>query len=236
MLIAELGLAPATKRALRAAGIKNTEQLQRPANELLATEPITGAVLYDVVRGLQTHKLGLLANSRLSLPTGNDIEMLRLRVVEALALRDIALTCGISPECVRQRLNRCFGLNGEPPAALERRRFRWRRRPEWERIIALRLCRFEGGLPMAILLRGFSEGPLGSEARAVIGRMEAKGLLTVHTDRVQPTEALRLTFKGRPSPNRDRQGYRLGMQGRISLPARAKPVAESCHSMKDSQC
>jgi hypothetical protein len=44
MLIAELGLAPASKRALRAAGIKNTDQLQRPASELLAIEPITGTV------------------------------------------------------------------------------------------------------------------------------------------------------------------------------------------------
>ena len=40
MLIAEPGLAPASNRALRAAGIETTEQLQRPANELLAIRPI----------------------------------------------------------------------------------------------------------------------------------------------------------------------------------------------------
>ena len=197
MLIAELGLKPATKRELRAAGITSLAQLQRPANELLDIEPITGAVLYEVVRRLHAHKLGLYTNPRLRLPTENDIEILRLRVVEGLALRDIAVTCGISPERVRQRLNLRFGLNGEPPAAMERRRLRGLLRPDLERIIALRLCRSEDGLPLAILLRGFADGPLGRQARAAIGRMEAKGLLTAQGNHVRPTEALRVTAKGR---------------------------------------
>ena len=194
MLIAELGVAPATKRALRAAGIKNTDQLQRPANELLAVEHVTGAVVYDIGRRLQVHGLGLRTNTdarRCALPTKDDLEMLRLRVVEGLALRDIAAICGVSAERVRQRLNLRFGLSGDPPAALERRRTRVLRRPYWERIIATRLRRAESGLPMAVLLRGFADGPLSGEARAAVGRMEAKGLLTVHTNRVRPTEGLR---------------------------------------------
>lgn len=121
MSITELGLALATKRVLHAAGITSIEQLQRPANELLEIEPVTGAVLYSVVRCLHAHKLGLHTSRR---PIEKDIEMLRLRVVEGLALRDIAVICGLSPGRVRQRLNLRFGLSGESPAVLERRRLR----------------------------------------------------------------------------------------------------------------
>lgn len=98
MLTAKLGLAPATRRALQAAGIEHTDQLQRPANELLATEPITGAMLYDVVCRLRAHRLGLRANPLMSLPSATDLEMLRLRVVEGLSLRDIGSICSVSPE------------------------------------------------------------------------------------------------------------------------------------------
>jgi hypothetical protein len=206
VLIAELGLAPATERALQVAGITTIEQLQRPANELLDIEPITGAVLHDIVYCLHTHGLGLHPNIRQTLPTENDIEMLRLRVVEGLALREVAFSCGISPERVRQRLNQHFGLHGEPPAALEHRRLRARRRPDWEHIIALRLCRSEDGLPMAILLREFSEGRLSIEARAAIGHMEGRGLLSVDTDRVRPTEALRQS-SSHLSPNGRARGW-----------------------------
>lgn len=59
MLLAELGLTPATKKALRAAGIENTDQLQHPANELLAIESISGAVLYDIACRLHANDLGL---------------------------------------------------------------------------------------------------------------------------------------------------------------------------------
>ena len=231
MLIAELGLAPATKLALRAAGITSIEQLQCPANELLDIEPITGAVLYEVVRRLHAHNLGLYTNPRLRPPTENDIEILRLRVVEGLALRDIAVTCNISAERVRQRLNLRFGLSGEPPAALERRRLRGLLRPDLERIIALRLCRSEDGLPLAILLRGFADGPLGRQARAVIGRMEAKGLLTVLGNHVRPTEALRVTARSRTFPQTAGQarvsaqcGRGGGRPARAELPARQRKV------------
>jgi hypothetical protein len=207
MLIAKLGLAPATKRALQAAGIETAGQLQRHANELLATEPITGVMLYDVVCRLRAHNLGLRVNPRMSLPTEGDLEMLRLRVVEGLALRDIGFICGVSPEHVRQRLNTRFGLSGQPPAALERHYLRVGRRPDWERIIALRLCRCDDdGLPMAIVLRGFADGPMAGEARAAVGRMEVKGLLAVKGDRVRPTAALRVMAKRSPSANGTRRG------------------------------
>jgi hypothetical protein len=203
MLMAELGLAPATKRALGAAGIKNIDGLQRPAKDLLAIKPITGAVLYDIACRLQAHNLGLWTRTdpRQSVqPTEGDLEMLRLRVVDGLALRDIASICGVSPERVRQRLNLCFGLSGDSPAAVERRRTRVLRRSEWEQMIALRLWQAESGLTMAVLLRGFADGPLDGEARAAIGRMETKGLLTVVGDRVRPTEVLRLVSRDRTIP------------------------------------
>jgi hypothetical protein len=79
-----------------------------------------------------------------------------------------------------------------------------RAQPEWERIIALRLwwvkngLRVKNGFPMAMLLRGFVEGSLGGEARVAAGRMEARGLLTIRTDRVRLTEALRLTSVDTP--------------------------------------
>lgn len=202
MLIAELGLAPGTKRALRAAGIKTIDQLQRPANVLLASPLIDGGVLYDVAYRLHAHGLGFRTKTdtrRSALPTEGDLEILRLRVVEGLALREIATICGVSRERVRQILNLRFGLNGDPPAVTERRRLRMVQRPEWERIIALRLSRARDGLLMAVLLRGFAEGTLGGEARAAVARMEAKGLVSVVRDRVRPTAALRSISEGTSS-------------------------------------
>ena len=209
MVITELGLAPGTKRALRAAGVKNIDQLQRPANELLALPGITGAVLYDVAGRLQAHGLDLrtkVGTRPTVLPTEGDLEILRLRAVEGLALRDIATLRRLSGERVRQLLNMRFGLSGNPPAVIERRQLRVIQRPEWERIIALRLNRSNGEMPMPILLRGFADGQLGSEARAAVGRMEAKGFLTVDGDRVRPTEALRSMSRSRAFPVGTRRG------------------------------
>jgi hypothetical protein len=214
VLIAELALAPATRRALRVAGITTIEQLQRSANELLDIEPITGAVLHNIVCCLHAQQLGLDPSRRWKLPTELDIEMLRLRVVEGLTLRGIALNCGLSPERVRQRLNQRFGLNGEPPAVLENRRLRARRLPDWEYIIAMRLRRSGDGLPMAILLQGFSKAPLSVEARNAVRVMEARGLLSVDTDRVRPTEALR-------GSNQLHQTGEPGARDSVSAPAPA---------------
>ena len=129
--------------------------------------------------------------------------------MEGFALRDIAVIVDTSPEHVRQRLNVSFGLSGEPPARLGRRRLR-ARRPEWERIIAFRLCRAADGLPLAVLLRGFADGPLGSEVRVVLQRMEAQGLLAVQSDRVRATEALRLLVENRDNQRHNAAPTRRG--------------------------
>jgi hypothetical protein len=68
MSIAALGLTPATKRALETAGVETIDQLRRPANDLLAIEPITGAVLHDVACRLQANGFGLHADPKTRLP------------------------------------------------------------------------------------------------------------------------------------------------------------------------
>jgi hypothetical protein len=200
MLIGELGVTPATQGALEAAGIEETDQLRRPANELLCMSPITGAVLYETVHRLNELQIGLPSSAsatRITTASDRDLEMLRQRVVEGESLRDIAATFEVSPERVRQLLYRHFGMSGEPPAAIERRRTRFAMRPELERIIALRLCQHEQGMPIAQLLHGLAPGSTDTEAQATVERMKAKGFLTVDGERVAPTTALRRMARSR---------------------------------------
>jgi hypothetical protein len=197
MLIGELGVTPATQGALEAAGIEETDQLRRPANELLSMSPITGAVLYETVRRLNELRIGLPLNAsarRITTASDRDLEMLRLRVVEGESLRDIAVAFEVSPERVRQLLYRHFGMSGEPPATIERRRTRFAMRPELERIIALRLCQNEQGMSIVQLLDGLAPS---AEAQATVKRMRGKGFLTVDGERVTPTAALRRMARSR---------------------------------------
>jgi hypothetical protein len=200
MLIDELGVTPDTQGALEAAGIEETDQLRRPANELLSMSPITGAVLYETVRRLNELHIGLPSSAsatRITTASDRDLEILRLRVVEGESLRDIAVAFEVSPERVRQLLDRHFGMSGEPPAATERRRTRFAMRPELERIIALRLCQHEQGMTIVQLLDGLAPGPADTEARAAVERMKTKGFLTVDGERVAPTATLRSMARSR---------------------------------------
>lgn len=194
MLIAGLELAPATRAVWYAAGIRDTDHLRRPAVELLALPGITGSILYETVCQLNEHQLGLPAYadaSRIMAPTTNDLEMLRLRIVEGASLRDTATTFGVSRERVRQILYRHFGMSGEPPAATERRQARFTTRAKVERIIAVRLCQHEQGMTIAQLFNGLAPEPPDAEAQAAVERMKAKGFLTVDGERVMPTATLR---------------------------------------------
>lgn len=56
------------------------------------------------------------------IPTEREAEMLRLRTVEGLTLREIGERYGVTDERVRQLLRGCFHLRGVPPAAHARRR------------------------------------------------------------------------------------------------------------------
>jgi hypothetical protein len=53
-------------------------------------------------------------------PTKREAEMLRLRTVEGLTLREIGERYGVTDERVRQLLRSCYRLRGVPPAAQAR--------------------------------------------------------------------------------------------------------------------
>jgi hypothetical protein len=200
MLIGELGVTPATQAALEAAGIQETDQLRRPANELLCMSPITGAALYETICRLNELHIGLPSSAnatRIVTADDRDLEILRLRIVEGASLRDIAATLGVSRERVRQLLYLHFGMSGEPPAANERRRGRLTSRTELERIIALRLCQHEQGMTIAQLLDGLAPDPTDTEAQTAVERMKTKGFLTVDGERVTPTATLRHMARSR---------------------------------------
>jgi hypothetical protein len=201
MLISEIGLAPRTQSTWEAAGIQDTDELRRPAPELLILPGITGSILYETVYRLHDHHIRLRADGpRISVPTRLDLEMLRMRIVDGVSLREIGTAHHLSAERVRQRLHLQFGLTGEPPAAAERRQTRLIMRPELERMIALRLYKCEQGMPMSLLLAGFATGSITREARAAIARLESKGFLTIDGDRARPTLLLhRITCSDRTS-------------------------------------
>lgn len=212
MLIAELGLAPATREAWHGAGIRDTEHLRHPAVDLLALPGITGSILYETVRQLHEHHYGLPAYvgaSRIMSYTADDLEMLRLRVVEGDSLTEIAETFRLSREGVRQRLRTRFGLSGEPSAARERRRNRLIMAPHLEQMLAIRLRLHVRGLSVSRLLAGFDSGVAGNETRAALRRMEAKGLLTIERERVVPTTALK---RAAPNPRLTASGAGGGLE------------------------
>jgi hypothetical protein len=214
MLISELGLAPATQNTWEAAGVQHTDELRRPARELLMLPGITGSVLYETVCRLYDHHIFLRADGpRVSAPTRIDLEMLRMRIVDGASLGEIGTTHHLSAERIRQRLHVQFGLTGEPPAATERRQTRLIMRPELERMIAVRLYRCERGMPMSLLLAGFATGSVASEARAAVARLESKGFLTVAGDRATPTPLLRRMAHG-GTTSRTRSGAGSGRTGR----------------------
>jgi hypothetical protein len=193
MLIAGLELAPATRAAWLAVGIRDTDGLRQPAVVLLELPGITGSILYETVCQLNEHHLGLPARAsaaRIMAPTTNDLEMLRLRVVDGATLKEIGIVSKLSRERVRQRLHQQFGLTGEPPAAMERRRDRLQARAETEQMIALRLLKREQGMPLSHLFSGFKTRAANVRARAAPSRLEARGYLVVESEVVKPTAAL----------------------------------------------
>jgi DNA-directed RNA polymerase sigma subunit (sigma70/sigma32) len=55
-------------------------------------------------------------------PEDRHVEMLLLRLVEGLTLREVGERTGVGQERVRQLLAHYFGVRGTPPAAKERQR------------------------------------------------------------------------------------------------------------------
>lgn len=113
----ELGLSPDALAALDAAGIQEVAQFSS-ATALLGRPEFGGAEVYEVVCALARHSLTLGH----SLPGEREREMLRLRVVEGLSLKEIGERFGVIAERVRQILAAYVGLRGKPPATKRRGR------------------------------------------------------------------------------------------------------------------
>jgi transcriptional regulator with XRE-family HTH domain len=115
--VSELGLSPGALAALDAAGIHEVAELSS-ATALLGRPEFGGAEVYEVVCALARHSLTLGH----SLPGEREREMLRLRVVEGLSLKEIGERFGVIAERVRQILAAYVGLRGKPPATKHRGR------------------------------------------------------------------------------------------------------------------
>lgn len=205
MLVSRLGLTPETLASLEAAGIKDTAGLHRRANELLRIPGITGCAIYEAICRLakQDVEFPVLPGAKQgSARTDRDLEMLRLRIVDGTSLREIGLLCVVTRERVRQCLHERFGLTGEPPAAIARRRTRLTEGRGFERLIAQRLHNREQGMSMSRLLAVFVTPSSTEAALVAVKQMEAKGLLKIEGDRVtltptRPTTLERTSRAGR---------------------------------------
>lgn len=204
MIVVQLNVASATEMAWKALGIDDTDKLCRPASDLLTMEGITGGMVFETICQMVERNVWRPHPEHegyrcLSPPNSCDIAILRLRIVDGSSLKEIGLACKLSRERVRQRLHIQFGMTGEPPAALERRRRRLMMGPPLERMIALRLNDRPKGMTISSLLHGFTAGSPGRDARDALYRMQAKGFLTIQGDLVTPTRALHQTAHERAS-------------------------------------
>lgn len=113
--LTELGLSAGTLDALRTAGIEWVDRLLSVSELLERPEFRAGSEVYEVVCALS--RFGLSLPPYRHVPDERDREILRLRIVEAMTLKEIGEQCGVIAERVRQILNFAFGLRGKPPAA-----------------------------------------------------------------------------------------------------------------------
>ncbi len=109
-LVSELGLSPAALAALDAAGIQEVAQL--PSASDLLGRGVSGEEVYEVVCALARHRHTLGR----SVPGEREREMLWLRAVEGLTLKQIGERFAVIAERVRQLLAVYFGLHSPPPA------------------------------------------------------------------------------------------------------------------------
>lgn len=128
MDITTLGLTPVSQAALEAAGLTSIEELVRHcADDLLApTASIGPFELCEIVYRLNEHGYSLppVSGGRYRVPDQRNQEILRLRLLEGLSLREVGLRVGITTERVRQILRAYFGLGATPPTARAARRRR----------------------------------------------------------------------------------------------------------------
>lgn len=113
--VTELGLSAGTLATLQKAGIERVDRLPSVSEMLARPEFRSGSEVYEVVCSLS--RFGLSLPPHRVIPNERDREMLRLRIVEGKALKEIGERFGVIAERVRQIMAFAFGLRGKPPAA-----------------------------------------------------------------------------------------------------------------------
>src|SRR5580692_7321206 len=156
MQLVELGLEPDTHRVLESAGLWETDQIRRTAEELLAIDGMTGDMLFELVCSLKSVGLGLMrwghgVPGPNDAPSASDCEILRLRVVEGRRLSEIGAQHGLTADQIKVRLLLQFGLFQKPIAWHERLALLNER--TIERQVADRLQRECLGIPLDCLIR-----------------------------------------------------------------------------------
>lgn len=111
--VSELGLSDGTLAALRQVGIERVDRLLSVSELLARPEFRAGSEVHEIVCALSRFGFSLPPYRRV--PDERDREMLRLRIVEGMTLKEIGEQCGVIAERVRQVLAFAFGLRGKPP-------------------------------------------------------------------------------------------------------------------------
>jgi DNA-directed RNA polymerase specialized sigma24 family protein len=99
----------------------------RSADDLLYRLDFDPYELYEIVCRLNERGFNLRAYRR-RLPNDRSREMLRLRIIDGLTMREIGERAGVSRPRVDQILSAEFGLHGTPPAVKARSQQQLRRR------------------------------------------------------------------------------------------------------------
>jgi hypothetical protein len=132
MHVTELHLSATTRASLAAADIETVDQLvKHSADDLLYRLGFDAYGLFEIVCRLNQRALNLTAtpHSRMMLPNARNREMLRLRIIDGLAMWEIGERTGVSRPRVEQILTTVFGLHGTPPAVKARGRQKRKDRP-----------------------------------------------------------------------------------------------------------
>jgi transcriptional regulator with XRE-family HTH domain len=110
---AELGLSDRALDALSSSRIQKVDELG-PLTELIQRpEFSSGAELFEIVCALERYGLSPRGRD----PGQREREILRLRIVEGLTLKELGDRYGIITERARQLLAHYYGIHGTPPAA-----------------------------------------------------------------------------------------------------------------------
>ena len=129
MRVTNLHLSILARVCLLKADIETVDQLvKHSADDLLYRLDFDSYELYEIVCRLNERGFNLRAHRR-RLPNDRSREMLRLRIIDVLTMREIGERVGVSRPRVDQILSADFGLHGTPPAVKARSQQQLRRRP-----------------------------------------------------------------------------------------------------------